>query len=201
MSQPFSDPASGDRLNPRDILGQLMIILPTEYVEGIATQYKNPRRADGLSDAIKVDVVTLDLINPETNTNIWRGALWFQNQLIVSLKPKIGALVLGRMGQGAAKPGQNPAFVINPASQDTTAVARAQAWLAQHPEFMNPNAQPQQPPQTQHQQFYGNGAPPPVSPQQQQTALDQLRRQAQQPFPTSGVPYQQNPGFQDQAPF
>lgn len=193
--QPFSDPSTGDRLNPRDIVGQLLVVRPLEYCTGIKTPYPNPRDPAGLSDAIRCDVVTLDLQN-EDGTNIWRGVLWFQNRLITGLRPNIGKLILGWMDKGTGQPGQNQPFEIRSASGDQMAVARGQAWLAQHPEFMNPAAAP---PQQQHQNFYGNQAPTGANPQQQ-SVLQRLQQQAQQPFPvTSAPPYQQ--GFQPQAPF
>jgi hypothetical protein len=38
----FSEPASGDRLNPRDIVGELLIVRPTEHRTGLITQFSKP---------------------------------------------------------------------------------------------------------------------------------------------------------------
>lgn len=181
----FEDPAAGgDRLNPRDILGHLLIVHPIEYCTGIITQYSGPEG----SDAVKADIADLDAFNAD-GTNIWRGVLWFQGQLISSLKPKIGKLVLGRMGKGMGQPGRNQPFVIEPASGDAMAVSKAQVWLATHPEFTNVQGPPPTP-------------QPQATPQQQQTVLDRLRQQGQQGYtPGNGTTqqgsfqYQQNPPF------
>src|SRR5512145_677745 len=97
MTHQFDEPgAGGDILNPRDIIGNVLIVHPLEYCTGIITKFS--RTAEG-SDAIKVDVVNLDKFNVD-GSQIWRGALWFQGRLIRAMKSKLGKLMIGRITMG-----------------------------------------------------------------------------------------------------
>jgi hypothetical protein len=127
---PFKSPsAGGDQLAPADVLNRLLIVKPTRYREGISTQY-------GESDAIQCDVVDLDDIVVDTGQpQQYRGVLWFQRVLIAGLKDEIGGLVLARMGKGTAKPGQSAPWILNDATGDQAAVAKASAWLEANPGF------------------------------------------------------------------
>jgi len=191
FDEPAAGGGAGDRLQPRDVERQLLIVRPIEYRTGIFTRF-NPE-----ADAICVDVVNLDMNSFDgTPGVIYRMALWFQGQLISNMRPKLGKLMLGRITRGMGQPGQNPPYVFESATSDTTAVARAQAWLAQHPEFeaqaapvqMEPvvaRPRPQQRPQQQYPGPYqGSGYPQPYPPQSQQ--------QYHQPYPQQ--PY--NPPYQ-----
>jgi hypothetical protein len=83
-------------------------------------------------------------------------------------------------------PGRQAPFIFESATQDQTAVARAQAWLAQHSEFLTITA-PVQPKAEQSQPTTQ------ASPQQQQTVLDQLRRAGQHGYGSDRD--QQSPGY------
>ena len=50
--------------------------------------------------------------------------------LFSSLRKQVGHKVLGILGQGIAKPGQSAPWVLNDASGDAAAAARATAYLA-----------------------------------------------------------------------
>lgn len=56
--------------------------------------------------------------------------MWFNVALRNALKPLIGNKVLGRIGQGVAKPGKNAPWILLDATGDATAVAKANAYIA-----------------------------------------------------------------------
>jgi hypothetical protein len=88
-----------------------------EYKTGINT-------VNGIAEAIEVSIVDLDT-NEEHHS-----VLWFNVALRSALKPLIGNKVLGRIGQGVAKPGKNAPWILLDATGDATAVAKANAYIA-----------------------------------------------------------------------
>jgi hypothetical protein len=118
MTSPFTSPG-GQGPKPEDLKGHLLIITPLEVRTGINTTL-------GPSDAISVDVVDLDAPGgPEEHVR----CLWFSKVLLGSLRSKLGEKVLARMGQGVARPGQSPPWILEDATQDNAAVTRATEWL------------------------------------------------------------------------
>jgi hypothetical protein len=124
----FTAPASSDFIGPKELLGHLLIVRPIEHVEGVKTQY-------GLKDGIRVDIAVLTARDNTGQPLVYEGVTWLSSKLIASLKKTLGQLVLGRMSQGAAKPGQEPAWELVDAMTDPQAVAAATAFIAAHPEF------------------------------------------------------------------
>lgn len=127
----------GPRLYPNHLVGHLLLVWPVEY---IANAPGGMTKANGLNDAINVDLVVLDVAN-EANTEwglLTRGQWWRPNVLIATLKPKVGAKqpILARMGRGEAARGQQAPYILVSATGDPDAVARGQAWLAAHPDFV-----------------------------------------------------------------
>ena len=114
----FTAPVSNSEgVKVADLNGHLLIVTPIEYKTGINT-------VNGITDAVEVHVVDLDT-NEEHNS-----LLWFNVALRNALKPLIGNKVLGRIGQGAAKPGKNPPWLLIDATGDADAVAKANAYIA-----------------------------------------------------------------------
>lgn len=123
----FADPTSGDRFSAAEANGHLLLVKPLSVEADINT-------ANGVKDAIRVDVA--DLSTGQT----YFGTMWFGGVLIGSLRTRIGQLVLGTMGQGQGKPGQNPPWVIKGETQNPAAVQAAEAYLAANPSFDPANA-------------------------------------------------------------
>jgi hypothetical protein len=120
----FASPSSsggGDRLNVGDINGH-HVIVNVLSVENVQTTL-------GMSEAIKINVA--DLTTGLAST----GVLWFSKVIVSSLKnfAGSGSLVLGTVGQGVAKPGQNAPWVLNSADHIPEVVAAATAWLDANP--------------------------------------------------------------------
>jgi hypothetical protein len=141
VTNPFAAPApSGDQLPPKEIVGQLLIARPLEWVPTVKT-------VNGDKDAIRCDVVVLTQQNLDGSYGIVsRDVLWFSGRIVGALKKQIGELVLARMTLGTGKPGQNAPYELQSAVEDAQAVAFAGQWLAQHPEFVKEIKAPTAPP-------------------------------------------------------
>ncbi len=134
----FSAPSTGgDNLAAKDLVGQLLIVRPTEHAQGINTTF-------GEKDGIRADVAVLTQQDPTSGQYgvVYRDILWLQGKLVGALKRQIGELVLARMTQGTGKPGQNPPYELQDATSDPQAVQFAEAWMNQHPEFVTALAAP-----------------------------------------------------------
>jgi hypothetical protein len=118
MTDEFSKPAAGGRFNAEANKGRLLLITPTSYEQGITTTF-------GVKDAIRAQVVVINESNPEESEEI-DDALLFGGVLITQTKPYIGqgSPVLGRLGQGTAKPGQKPPWRIDDWTEAEAALAR-----------------------------------------------------------------------------
>ena len=113
----FSAPSSStESVKVADLAGALLIIEPIEYKVGIQTVH-------GETDAIEVNLVDLD--NGKTYNNV----LFFNVALKNALKAKVGQKVLARIGQGVAKPGKSAPWILNDATGDAAAVAKANAFI------------------------------------------------------------------------
>ena len=113
---PFDSPASGN-FKAKDYPNSLLLITPSEYLTGVKT-------VNGEKDCVDGQVVVIDETDPAASEVIDNGRL-FGGQLIAATKSKIGKMVLGRLGQGVAKPGQNAPWVLNDPTEDDRVKARA----------------------------------------------------------------------------
>lgn len=120
MSSPFATPATASGLDLEALNGQLLLISPAKVEEGIATSF-------GPKDAIRADVVILD--GPDAGTE-HADTLIFPLVLIGQLRSRIGQKVLGRLGQGQAKPGQKPPWKLAEATPADQQIGMQ--WLNQH---------------------------------------------------------------------
>src|SRR6185437_4455375 len=101
----FQQPSQGDRLDMKDIVGSLILVWVRDYREGIVTPF-------GEKDAVACDVHVLD---GAKGGEKFENTLIFGGALIGSLRSAAGGEpVLGRVGQGVSKPGQNAPWVLNP---------------------------------------------------------------------------------------
>jgi hypothetical protein len=133
---PFDEPepSGGVRLYPAQLIGHLLMVWACEYIPHSRAKYTVPGK---LSDVIVVDLVDLDAMDDNGQPGLLcRKQWWRAAQLIAGLRPRLGAVnpILAHMGQGVATMG-NPPYVLNSATSNPQAVARANAWLAAHPDF------------------------------------------------------------------
>lgn len=112
MQAPAS--ATGDIIELKKVNGALLHITAHELVANVQTKF-------GPSDAVRADVAVLD--GPEKGT-IYHNALFFPAVLRRQLEPSIGKTdnaVLGRLGQGTAKSGQDAPWILNPPTAEDMA--------------------------------------------------------------------------------
>jgi hypothetical protein len=170
--QPFSAPkGGGDRLQMEALNGHLLILVPKERVvahyAGKPIQNSNPPAMTAPTDAIVVDVVDLDARGgPETSLNVYWGA----KVVVEGLSRQLGETVLARPTKGRADNGRSAPWLLDDATTDPAAVARASAWLASNQDWRSRPSTAEQQQAAQAQQF----AP-------------------QSPWPAGAVPAQQYP--------
>jgi hypothetical protein len=115
-TNPFARPATATGINYNDLAGCLLLAEPSEVVRDVNTSL-------GIKDAVRADLHVLDGPNPRSILD----TLIFPNLLRTQLAPRVGERVLGRLGQGVAKPGQNAPWVLTEASEED--IAAGVAWL------------------------------------------------------------------------
>jgi len=115
MSEQFTDPGTSTGIQWGDVKGSLLLVTVHSLEPGIVTSL-------GEKDAIRADIVVLD---GDQSGEVYDDALVFPRKLIGQLRPRIGEKVLGRLGQGNAKPGQNPPWELTPATDADKKVAAA----------------------------------------------------------------------------
>lgn len=127
----FQQPsAAGDQVKIPELLGALVLVYVRDHRERIVTSF-------GPSDAVAVDLHVLD--GPKRGED-YQNTLIFQKALVGSLRSAIGGdPVLGRIGQGTAKPGQSPPYILMPYTDADAVVATA--WISSQPKpFQSPSA-------------------------------------------------------------
>lgn len=116
MTDQFSEPtAPGAGCDWKELNGSLLIIDVLGVKQGIATTY-------GASDAVQATVTVAD--GPKVGT-VYNDTLIFPKILQSQTSGKVGSKVLGRLGQGVAKPGQSAPWMLNPATDADKAQAGA----------------------------------------------------------------------------
>jgi hypothetical protein len=114
----FQQPSQGDQFKAAELVGSLVLIYVLELREDVTTSF-------GPADAIAADIHVLQ--GPGAGDS-YKNTLIFQKALIGSLRGAIGGdPVLGRVGQGTAKPGQSAPYILHPYTDADAAVATA--WI------------------------------------------------------------------------
>ncbi len=120
-----SAPTSGDKVDLRELNGALLYVNVRELVKDIDT-------AHGKADAVKCDVAVLD---GGKKGSTYDETLIFPKVLVSQLAPAAGTadtVVVGRLGQGLAKPGKSAPWVLNaPTADDLATAAKYEAYAAQ----------------------------------------------------------------------
>lgn len=111
MSSPFSAPAQATGITWEEHLGRLLLVEPKELEKEIDTVH-------GKKDAVRADVTVIDA---DDAPEVYTDALIFPGVLISQTRSLLGEKVLGRLGQGQAKPGQKPPWRLeDPTEADIT---------------------------------------------------------------------------------
>lgn len=101
-----------------DHKGSLIVAEPLSFETGINTAF-------GTADAVKANVY---VITGPGESDDYPEALVFPKLLASQMKSNIGNKVVGRVGQGAAKPGQSAPWMLEAATEDD--LTKAKEWLA-----------------------------------------------------------------------
>jgi hypothetical protein len=117
MSDEFASPASSTGIKWEPLKGSLLLIEPHSFEEEVKTDY-------GITSAVRADVHVLDGKNSGEE---YLDTLIFPKVLQSQVRNRIGMKVLGRLEQGAAKPGQSPPWRIADSTDGEKAAARK--WL------------------------------------------------------------------------
>ncbi|MFG3137668.1 hypothetical protein ACGFZA_15830 [Streptomyces sp. NPDC048211] len=137
----FAQPSSGgDKFEPGDYNGRLLLFYPKSYNPNETTKF-------GPSTSADVDVIVVDLPDPATGQpTIKFNARVFGN-LANSVRDSIGAVVLARLGQGPNTKG-NPPWILLPHTDADGAMASPVNQAYQAGQFKQPERPPQgqQPP-------------------------------------------------------
>lgn len=186
----------GEFVKPSQLNGHLVIVYPIGYIPFIQTKFSG--QSGKPSDGIAVDVVDLDDKDEQgLPGKVYRNSNFMQAQLIGALKTQIGSKVLGVIGQGVARNGMNPPWVIVDMSGDPMARERASAWLQANPTFRPSPFIVREPMAPQPQTVQGPaghyGAPPAQQPYQQPPAQQPYQPPAQQPY--QQAPAQPQPNY------
>jgi hypothetical protein len=116
MADQFENPGTTTAINLEELKGRLLLIKPSRVEVGVSTVLGN-------KDATVADVHVLDGQDPGQllgEAFIWPKVLQAQLRSTVST----GRYCLGRLGQGNAKPGQNPPWKLADPTEDDREVAR-----------------------------------------------------------------------------
>lgn len=119
--QAAPEPRSGDKIDLNTLNGSLLHIVVHEVVHDIDTTF-------GKSDAVRGDVAVLDGANKGQEME---GVLFFPRVLRSQLEQAVGESVVGRLGQGEAKPGKSAPWRLNaPTAEDMAIGERYEAYAA-----------------------------------------------------------------------
>lgn len=111
----FNDPSSSDLLPLDQLLGSLLLVTVYEETDPINTVH-------GPQTAVRADVAVID---GELAGTKYDDALIFPRVLKSQLRRSAGGqMVLGRLGQGVKKPGQNPPWTLAAATDADKAIAQ-----------------------------------------------------------------------------
>ncbi len=121
-SDQFDGPGSASGISWEELKGKLLLITPLS-VETVSTSF-------GEKEAARARVVVLDA--DQGSDSEYPDTLVFPRALLSQIRSNVGTgrMNLGRLGQGQAKAGQKPPWLLqDPSDQDKTI---ARAWLAQN---------------------------------------------------------------------
>jgi hypothetical protein len=124
-TEEFAAPASATGVKWEDYKGALLLFDVKSVETGIKTTF-------GENDAVRADVTILD--GPHAGEE-YIDTLVFPRVLQSQLRPNVDKKVLGRLGQGTAKPGQSAPWKLDDANDQDRAVARAHVQKNAAPPF------------------------------------------------------------------
>lgn len=123
----FATPAApSGGLDFKELNGSLLLIEVLSVEEHVPTVHTKPGEK---SPAVRANIVILDGAQAGEKHD---DTLIFPKILQSQLKGRVGQKVLGRLGQGVAKPGQSAPWQLAEATAEE--IAKAEAWVAANTE-------------------------------------------------------------------
>jgi hypothetical protein len=126
----FATPAAPGGIDWQGLHQHLLLVEPLSNETGISTVH-------GPTNAVRASVSVLD--GPAAGT-VHEDALIFPKVLQGQVRSKIGQKVLGRLGQGVAKPGQTAPWMLLEATPQDVETARRFLASRKVPGLTQPNA-------------------------------------------------------------
>lgn len=120
MADFATPPAPSSGVKWRDLYGALLAVDVLGVEPDIQTQF-------GPSDAVRATITVIDG-EGDAAGDVYNDALVFPRVLRSQLEAAVGQTVLGRLGQGTAKPGQSAPWILNDPTADD--VAKAEEFFA-----------------------------------------------------------------------
>jgi hypothetical protein len=120
-NDPFNPPSTSTGIQWDDHKGELLLITVKDQRTGIQTAF-------GEADAIEATVTCLDGAHEGTTFD---DILIFPKVLQSQLRPSMGGMVLGRLGQGDKKAGQSAPWKLAEPTEDDR--KKGLAWLDANP--------------------------------------------------------------------
>jgi hypothetical protein len=117
---PFAMPTgggSGEKIS--EMVGELLLVKPTEFVEGITTRL-------GPADAVRADLVILSDVTGRQG-DVCPGLLVFQTALMRDLVRVLSGptpYLLGRLAMGKEQPGKNAPYIFDQPTDEDMVLAR-----------------------------------------------------------------------------
>ena len=111
----FGNPSSTQGIKWADLKGALVLVTVHEVIPEMNTVH-------GTGSAVRADVAVLDGEHKGTE---YDDTLIFPKVLQSQVKSQVGGKVLGRVGQGMAKPGQSAPWTFSEATEADKVVGRA----------------------------------------------------------------------------
>lgn len=120
-NDPFGAPASSIGIDWKALKGALLLVKVSEVIEHLPTAHTKPGEK---SPAVRADVVVLDDKGDVEAETAYVDTLIFPKVLQSQVKGSVGGMVLGRLGQGAAKPAQSPPWTLAEATEADKVIGR-----------------------------------------------------------------------------
>jgi len=120
MSYQLSDPGSSQGFKPADHIGTLCLFIGCKLEANVTTSY-------GTSSAARVQLVVP--LDGDHAGEVYEDSLIFGKVLVTNLvgDDLVSDIVAGRLGQGKAKAGQNPPYILERPTEEEKATILA--WL------------------------------------------------------------------------
>jgi len=110
MTYDFADPSTPTGIDYTELSGSLLMVEVLSVEDHVPTVHTKPGERN---PAIRANVTVLD---GRQAGHVYEDALVFPKVLQGQLRSRVGKTVLGRLGQGDAKQGQNPPWKLAPAT-------------------------------------------------------------------------------------